>query len=159
MAAAADVDLSGMTTTNVQIDTDLLARLRERHPGKDDRSLIEDMARIELGFGAVRDAQKRNALSEDEAIELGVQAVHEAPQSLGVRRFVIDTSVLLSAVIAKPDSHPSLLLDAVRAGDIEMVACGHLLDEVQRGLDGRYFRERIARTSASQFQRCCEPWH
>ena len=61
-----------------------------------------------------------------------------------MRRFVIDTSVLLSAVIAKPDSHPSLLLDAVRAGDIEMVACGHLLDEVQRGLDGRYFRERIS---------------
>ena len=25
-----------------------------------------------------------------------------------------------------------------------MVACGHLLDEVQRGLDGRYFRERIS---------------
>lgn len=67
-----------MATTNVEIDADLLARLRERHPGKDDRSLIEDLARIELGFGAVRDAQKRNALSEDEATELGVQAVHEA---------------------------------------------------------------------------------
>jgi hypothetical protein len=75
---AADVDLSGMATTHVEIDTDLLARLRERHPGKDDRSLIEDMARIELGFAAVRDAQKRNALTEEEAIELGVQAVHEA---------------------------------------------------------------------------------
>lgn len=75
---ATDVDLSGMATTNIEIDTDLLARLRERHPGKDDRSLIEDLARIELGFGAVRDAQKRNALSEDQAIELSVQAVHEA---------------------------------------------------------------------------------
>jgi putative PIN family toxin of toxin-antitoxin system len=60
-----------------------------------------------------------------------------------VRRFVVDASVLLSAVIAKPDSHPSLLLDAVRAGDIEMVACERLLDEVRRGLDGRCFRERI----------------
>jgi len=70
--------LEWMATTNIEIDTDLLARLRERHPGKDDRSLIEDMARIELGFAAVRDAQKRNALSEDEAIELGVRAVHEA---------------------------------------------------------------------------------
>ena len=75
---ATDVDLSEMATTNIEIDTDLLARLRERHPGKDDRSLIEDLARIELGFGAVRDAQKRNELSEDEAIELGVRAVHEA---------------------------------------------------------------------------------
>jgi len=60
-----------------------------------------------------------------------------------VRRFVVDASVLLSAVIAKPDSHPSLLLDAIRAGEIEMVACERLLDEVRRGLDGRYFRERI----------------
>ncbi|MBV9413889.1 MAG: hypothetical protein JO363_02830, partial [Solirubrobacterales bacterium] len=59
-----------MATTNVEIDTDLLARLRERHPGKDDRLLIEDLARIELGFAAVRDAQRRDALSEDEAIEL-----------------------------------------------------------------------------------------
>lgn len=61
-----------------------------------------------------------------------------------MRRFVVDASVLLSAVIAKPDSHPSLLLDAVRAGYIEMVVCEQLLDEVRRGLDGRYFRERIS---------------
>jgi hypothetical protein len=67
-----------MATTNVEIDTDLLARPCERHPSKDDRLLIEDLALIELGFGAVREAPKRNAMSEDEAIELGVQAVHEA---------------------------------------------------------------------------------
>ena len=60
-----------------------------------------------------------------------------------MRRFVVDASVLLSAVIAKLDSHPSLLLDAVRAGEIEMVACERLLDEVRRGLHGRYFRDRI----------------
>jgi putative PIN family toxin of toxin-antitoxin system len=60
-----------------------------------------------------------------------------------LRRFVLDASILLSAVIAKPDSHPSLLLDAVRAGEIERVACERLLDEVRRGLDGRYFRDRI----------------
>jgi hypothetical protein len=64
--------------TSVQIDAALLARLRERHPGKDDRSLIEDLARIELGFAAAHEAQKRNALDEDEATELGVRAVHEA---------------------------------------------------------------------------------
>lgn len=60
-----------------------------------------------------------------------------------MRRVVVDASVLLLAVIAKPDSHPSLLLDAVRAGDIEMVACERLLDEVRRGLEGRYFRDRL----------------
>jgi hypothetical protein len=65
-------------TTRVEIDTELLARLRTRHPGKDDRALIEDLARIELGFAALRDAQKRNALDEETAAELGVRAVHEA---------------------------------------------------------------------------------
>jgi hypothetical protein len=64
-------------TTSVQIDTELLGRLRARHPGKNDRELIEDLARIDLGFVALRDAQQRNALSEDEATELAVQAVHE----------------------------------------------------------------------------------
>jgi len=67
-----------MATTNVEIDTELLGRLRARHPGKDDRALIEDLARIELGFAGLRDAQKRNALGEDEASELAVRAVHEA---------------------------------------------------------------------------------
>lgn len=66
------------STTSVEIDTELLARLRERHPGKDDRSLFEDLARIDLGFAAVRESQKRNALAEDEAAELAVRAVHEA---------------------------------------------------------------------------------
>jgi hypothetical protein len=56
----------------------LLARLHARHPGKDDRALIEDLARIELGFAALRDAQKRNALDEQTAAELGVRAAHEA---------------------------------------------------------------------------------
>lgn len=66
------------STTSVEIDTELLARLRERHPGKDDRLLIEHLARIDLGFSAVREAQRRSALDEDEATELAVRAVHEA---------------------------------------------------------------------------------
>jgi hypothetical protein len=64
-------------TTNVPIETTLLERLRIRHPGKDDQELIEDLARIDLGFAMMRDAQRRNALSEDEATELGVRAVHD----------------------------------------------------------------------------------
>lgn len=67
-----------MATTRVEIDTDLLQRLRARHPGKDDRALLEDLARIDLGFAALRASQERNALNDDEAIELGVRAVHEA---------------------------------------------------------------------------------
>lgn len=65
-------------TTRVEIDSELLGRLRTRHPGKDDRALIEALARIELGFAAVRDAQERNVLDEQAADELAVRAVHEA---------------------------------------------------------------------------------
>ncbi|MGH3264716.1 MAG: hypothetical protein ACRDNS_22305 [Trebonia sp.] len=54
------------------------ARLRDRHPGKPDRELIEDLARIELGFASLADVQSRGALSEAEATQLGVRAVHEA---------------------------------------------------------------------------------
>ena len=69
------------STTSVEVDSELLDRLRERHPGKDDRSLIEDLARIELGLAAMRAAQKRNALPEEEATEIAVRAVHEARQA------------------------------------------------------------------------------
>ena len=51
-------------------------------------------------------------------------------------RLILDASILLSAVVAKPESHPSLLLDAVRSGEIEMVACPPLLREVRKGLAG-----------------------
>ncbi len=68
-------------TSRIDIDTRLLDELRSRHPGKDDRDLIEDLARIDLGFAALHDSQGRNAPAEDEATELAVHAVHEARQA------------------------------------------------------------------------------
>ena len=65
------------TTTNVEIDTELLERLRARAPGKDDRELIEDLARISLGFEVIRESQRRNAVPEDEAVAEAVRAVQE----------------------------------------------------------------------------------
>jgi hypothetical protein len=67
-----------MSTTTVEIDTTLLDRLRARHPGKQDREMIEDIARIDLGFSLLAQSQERNALDEDDAIRLGVEAVREA---------------------------------------------------------------------------------
>jgi len=69
------------STTSIQIDTQLLERLRARHPGKDDRELIEDLARIELGFATIREVQQRNAVPEDEAMAEAVRAVHNARRS------------------------------------------------------------------------------
>ena len=70
-----------VATTSIDVDTRLLKRLRARHPGKADREVIEDIARIDLGFAQLRQVQERNALTEEHATELGLQAVDEARQS------------------------------------------------------------------------------
>jgi uncharacterized protein len=66
------------TTTSVDIDTSLLKQLRERFPGRSDRELLEAAARIRLGRDALSEAQESFGLSDDEAISLGVKAVHES---------------------------------------------------------------------------------
>ena len=35
-------------------------------------------------------------------------------------------------------------MDAVEDGKVEMIACRHLLDEVERGLESPYFRDRLS---------------
>jgi hypothetical protein len=70
-------------TTRVEIDSELLARLRARHPAKDDRALIEDLARVDLGFNALRVAQQRNALAEPDAADLAVHALRESRRTAG----------------------------------------------------------------------------
>ncbi|HEY4280939.1 MAG TPA: hypothetical protein VGM91_22185 [Conexibacter sp.] len=64
-------------TTKIDFDSELLAKLRARRPGKDDRTLLEELARIELGFETLREVQDRNALSDEEANDLAVRAVRE----------------------------------------------------------------------------------
>ena len=65
-------------TKTVEFDSELLERLRQRRPEMGDRELLESMARMTLGRETLRRVQERSTLSEDEAIELGVKAVHEA---------------------------------------------------------------------------------
>lgn len=64
-------------TKRVEIDSALLARLRARHPGTEDRALIEALARVNLGFDALRAAQRRNALGEREASDAALAAIRE----------------------------------------------------------------------------------
>jgi len=52
-------------------------QLRARDPGKDDRALLEELARAKLGFDALRESQRRNAVDEDEAMAQAVKAVRE----------------------------------------------------------------------------------
>jgi hypothetical protein len=69
-------------TVTVDIDGDLLARARARKPGKDDRTLLEELAQIGLGRETLAEVQRRNALSEQEATDLAVRAVREVRAEL-----------------------------------------------------------------------------
>ena len=74
------VALGAMATTAVEIDNDLLARLRERSPGKSDRELLEDLAVVTLGFETIHRVQRRTAeagVDQEEIEREAVRAVRE----------------------------------------------------------------------------------
>jgi hypothetical protein len=70
--------MSKQPVTMVGIDTELLEALRAEEPGKPDQELLEDLAHRKLGMSAIRRIRSRFNLPEDEAIRIGVEAVHEA---------------------------------------------------------------------------------
>jgi len=70
--------MSKPPVTMIGIDTKLLEELRAEEPGKPDRELLEDLAHRKLGMSAVRRIRSRFNLPEEEAIALGVKAVHDA---------------------------------------------------------------------------------
>jgi hypothetical protein len=70
--------MAASPTIKIEFDRELLERLRQRRPEKSDRELLESMAKMTLGRESLRRVQERSILSEDEAIALGVEAVHEA---------------------------------------------------------------------------------
>jgi hypothetical protein len=70
--------MSKQPITMIGFDTELLEQLRAEEPGKPDQELLEDLAHRKLGMSAVRRIRARFNLPEDEAISLGVRAVHDA---------------------------------------------------------------------------------
>jgi hypothetical protein len=72
-------DVAASPTTRVEIDTDLLDRLRKRRPERSDRELLESAVRIQLGREAIARVRKRFAgVSMEEIEREAVKAVHEA---------------------------------------------------------------------------------
>jgi hypothetical protein len=67
-----------MDTVQVDMDGELLQRLRERHPGKSHRELIERLAIIDIGMAVLRENQRLDADPEEVVLEQAVRAVHEA---------------------------------------------------------------------------------
>ncbi len=83
--------MAATATTTVEIDSDLLSRLRKRSPGKSDREMLERVARIQLGFETIRRVQERSAAAgvdddDDEVMAEAVRGVHESRRSRAARR-------------------------------------------------------------------------
>ena len=64
-----------MATTTVEIDSDLLARLRERSPGRSNRELLENLAAVTLGFETIHRVQRRTADAGVDQDEIEGEAV------------------------------------------------------------------------------------
>ncbi|MGH3609700.1 MAG: hypothetical protein ACRDRD_16650, partial [Pseudonocardiaceae bacterium] len=63
------------TTVRIEMDGELLERLRARHPGKSDRELVERLAIIELGMAVLRETQRLDADPEEVMMAEAVRAV------------------------------------------------------------------------------------
>jgi hypothetical protein len=68
-------------TATVEIDLELLERLRKRRPEQSDRELVERVARIELGFEAIHRAQERTAAAGTDQAEIDAEAVRAVKES------------------------------------------------------------------------------
>ena len=79
--------MAATATTTVEIDSDLLSRLRKRSPGKSDREMLERVARIQLGFETIRRVQERSAAARvDEVMAEAVRGVRASRRSRAARR-------------------------------------------------------------------------
>jgi hypothetical protein len=67
--------MTAPATATVEIDRELLERLRKRRPQQSDRELVERVARIELGFEAIHRAQARTAAAGTDQAEIDAEAV------------------------------------------------------------------------------------
>jgi hypothetical protein len=79
--------MAASPTTRVEIDTDLLDRLRKRCPERNDRELLESAARIQLGGEAIARVRKRFSGVPMEKIESeAVKAVREVRRERAAER-------------------------------------------------------------------------
>jgi hypothetical protein len=76
-----------VATTNVEIDSHLLARLRMHRPDGSDRELLESVLRIQLGHDASDRCRERFACVSTEEIEReDVKAVREVRLQRAAKR-------------------------------------------------------------------------
>ncbi len=79
--------MAASPTTSVEIDNELLERLRKRRPEKNDRELLESVARIQLGREASDRARERFAGVPSEEIEReAIKAAREVRRERAAKR-------------------------------------------------------------------------
>ena len=69
------------TTLTIEEDVLRAVKVRAARSGKGDSEVIEDALRRDLGLDLLDELWARNQLSEQEAMELAVEAVHESRRS------------------------------------------------------------------------------
>jgi hypothetical protein len=88
-ALTSKVAMASIGTRTVEIDSELLDRLRQHSPGRSDRETLERVARIQLGFETIRAVQERSeaaGVDDDEVVAEAVRAVRETRQARSTRR-------------------------------------------------------------------------
>jgi len=79
--------MAASPTTSVEIDSELLERLRKRRPEKNDRELLESVARIQLGREASARVKERFAGVSSEEIEReAAKAVREVREEMAAEQ-------------------------------------------------------------------------
>lgn len=79
--------MAATPTTTVEIDSNLLERLRQRRPAKSNRELLESVARIQLGREASdRAAESFQGVPSEEIEREAIKAVHEVRRERANRR-------------------------------------------------------------------------
>jgi hypothetical protein len=79
--------MAASSTTTVEIDSNLLDRLRQRRPAKNDRELLEGVARPQLGREASdRASECFRGVSSYEIEREAVEAVREVRRERAARR-------------------------------------------------------------------------
>jgi hypothetical protein len=80
--------MSAPRTTLVEIDNELLERLRQHAPGKSDREALERVARTQLRFETIRRVQERNAAAGVDDDQVLAEAVRVGREGRAARRAV-----------------------------------------------------------------------
>src|SRR5206468_4732967 len=143
-------------TVRVELDERLVSRARAqaRDDSRPDDEIIEDALSRYLLERLLDKTGQRSNLSEEEATRLAVEELHAMRRGRDARcltRAVVDSGVLVSALIGRRDAPPSQVLRAWARGRFELVVSPKLISEVAGVLARPKFERYLRPDEASDF--------